>query len=68
MAVGSYGRAGWLIRFEMGSVMVGNTISSMREMANRDIIIGVSLFEFMVITPDGGLFNGRLAGDFINIV
>ena len=35
----------------MGWVMVGKTISSMREMANREIIIGVSLFEFMVITP-----------------
>ena len=52
----------------MGSVMVGKTSSSMREMANMDIIIGVSLFEFMVITPDGGLLNGILVGDFINIV
>ena len=38
----------------MGSVILGKTSSSMREMANMDIIIGVSLFEFMVITPDGG--------------
>ena len=52
----------------MGRVMVGKTISSMRERANRDIIMGVSLFEFMVLTPDGGLFNGRLVEDFINIV
>jgi len=49
------------MRFEMGRVMVGNTISSMRERANRDIIIGVSLFEFMVITPDG---KGCLMGDW----
>ena len=46
----------------MGSVMVGNTISSKRKMANMDIIIGVSLFEFMVITPDGG--KGCLMGDW----
>ena len=42
------------MRFEMGWVMVGKTISRTIEMANMDIIIGVSLFWFMVITPDGG--------------
>ena len=52
--MGSYGRAGWLMRFEMGWVIEGKTINSTREMANREIIIGVSLFWFMVVTPDGG--------------
>jgi hypothetical protein len=49
------------MRFEMGWVMVGNTISSTREMANREIIIGVSLLVFMVITPDE---KGCLMGDW----
>jgi len=42
------------MRFEMGWVIEGKTISSMREMANMDIIIGVSLSWFMVFTPGGG--------------
>ena len=55
MGVGLDGGAGWLMRVEMGSVMVGKTISSTSEMANMDIIIGVSFNWFMVITPDCGI-------------
>jgi len=56
------------MRFEMGSVIVGKTTSSTIDMANRDIIIRVSLLVLMMITLDEGLFNGILAGDFTNIV